>query len=798
MRLMTKSICLIIVVMLLFSPTAFTGITRAENTNTDSGIEKLLREIGGTLASLIRLKKENGVAQARRIYKAELAELEETTRARLQSVERKAETDVEAIAQEKKRVEEEYRSEIGGINTKYRKSWEEIEERSKQAGIYGLGLLFADKEKAAVIKLITQDKARIKAEYKKARAVAAADCRTARLDLKSRQKSLAKSRSEEEAQIKADHREALAKLRLKRRYAEAKAEHKQWALPEDTTLRFSVKQLHISGNNLISTAELLERLPLVYTGATQKGRTTIEETYDFRVLYEIILDPGPEREVSKKTIAGLTQYILSVYQKKGYAGIYVYVPAKAVKGVAELEDGILPIKVLEGKVVEVVVNRYDFDRQEVKEEILKSSILEEWSPAKQGQVIRKNQLDDFVRLLNSNPDRYISTIVSRSKEPNALDLTYDVYEGSPWHWYAQIDDSGTDKRQWTPRVGVVNTNLTGRDDKFSFMYRARPDSIQDNHALFGNYECPLFTPKLRLGFYAGYSEFELTPETGADINFRGNGSFYGGTLRYNVFQINDWMIDFLGSLSQETSKVTPSLGLRTDVDMDLVGVGCHVHRSDNISDTSILFNRIENFGGSGEDEFMKARIDSDPDFTIYTLWAAHKQFLDKAKIHELSASFRSVMPTRRLIAAKMTTFGGLYSVRGYKEDEIVADGGIITSAQYRFDLTEYVKHKYAPMSSCQKTGAAAGKEEQSDVAQGQEAWPPSVSLLAFTDYGRAKMKDPIPGEEETQDLWGAGLGAVVEIGGNAYGAIYYSWPLRSTDDSSEGKGQWNFSFMYRW
>ena len=39
----------------------------------------------------------------------------------------------------------------------------------------------------------------------------------------------------------------------------------------------------------------------------------------------------------------------------------------------------------------------------------------------------------------------------------------------------------------------------------------------------------------------------------------------------------------------------------------------------------------------------------------------------------------------------MTTFGGLYTVRGYQESEIVADGGIIASVQYEYDIVKAIE-----------------------------------------------------------------------------------------------------------
>ena len=491
---------------------------------------------------------------------------------------------------------------------------------------------------------------------------------------------LAQSPAQQER--KAELERVLEKLREK---AKDKTSLAELAFPEDTSQRFLVKELRISGNDLISTAKLLENLPLAYTLTEQKDDTAVEQIFDFRVLHDVILNPGQEREVSLKTIQGLTKYILSVYQDEGYAGIYVYIPAAAVQG-TEIVDKILPIEVLEGEIAKITVESYDFERQSVEKGLLKDSVLESWSPLKKGEAIHKKKLDDFIGLLNLNPDRYVSAVISRSSEPNALNLTYDVYEANPWHWYLQVDNSGTDERQWSPRVGVTNTNLTGIDDRFSAVYQAPWESdIDENYALFGSYDLPVFTPRLRFNFYGGYSEFDVTPQ-GGPFNFLGHGSFYGGVLSYNVLQIDNWFVDITGSLSQENSKVTPALGLASDVDMDLWSVGINIHRLTELSNTSLTLNRIESMGGSSTSDFAAARLDADPDFTIYNFGASHSQYLEASKVNRVIGSFRWITSNERLVPAKMTTFGGFYSVRGYEEDEIVDDGGIIMSGKYEFDL----------------------------------------------------------------------------------------------------------------
>ena len=552
--------------------------------------------------------------------------------------------------------------------------------------------------------------------------------------------------------------------------------------PEDTTPRFSVKELQIRGNTLISTAELLEKLPAAYIASTTEDDEPVEEIYDFRGLHDVIRDPNVTRAVSLRTIQGLTKYILSVYQEKHYAGIYVYVPAEAIQEESKLVDEILPVQVLEGKIARVSVERYDFNRRPQEEGFLKSNTLKRWSPVKEGDVIQKNKLDDFVRLLNLNPDRFVSPVISRSTEPNALNLSYDVYETSPWHWYVQADNSGTRDRQWNPRVGLINTNLTGKDDRFSVMYQAPWEKgIEEEYAVYGSYNFPVLSPRLRLNLYSGYSQFD-TPA--AEINFLGNGSFYGSVLSYNILQRGGWFVDLTGSVSRERSKVTPSLGLASDVDMDLWAVGANIHRSNDMSNTSFAFNRTDSMGGSSKRRFEDARIDADPDFVIYNLAATHARYLDNTKVNRVSGSFRFVTSDERLVPAKMTTFGGLYSVRGYEEDEIVADGGILASIQYEFDL---VKYEYAEQNRQDRTGQK----------EGEKPLLRKLAPLAFIDCGRAKIKDPVAGEHEVRELCSAGMGMMIEIGDEFSAQIYSGWAIRGTEDTEKGEGHLNASFIKR-
>ena len=566
------------------------------------------------------------------------------------------------------------------------------------------------------------------------------------------------------------------------------AQTEELNLPEDTTMRLVVRELKIEGNQLISTSEILEYMPDIYNASDV--RLSLAESqylYDLRPIRQVVSNPGQPVEVSLRTIQGLTQYILSLYQKNDYSGIYVYVPEGAIKDGTELVNGILPINVLEAPVTEIRIRYYDEDRNELEEGYLRRSALENWSPIERDKVASQKTLDYLVNLLNLNPDRHIAAVVSRGAEPNTLAIEYDIYEVNPWHFFIQADNSGTKDRQWAPRIGLINTNLLGIDDRFTALYQVEPDAWDDNYSLFGSYDFPVMGPRLRLNLYGGYSEFDIHPEGGI-IDFLGGGTFYGAVLRYNLLQHDGWFFDVSGTWSHEESDITPTLFpqfFASDLKWDLWGFGASLHRRNDMSTTSLSANRVQSMNTSSQARFWNtatntgARTNADSDFAIHTLTGNHNQYLDGNKIQQLRIAGRWIDATERLVPAKMTSFGGMYSVRGYDEYEIVADGGILASVQYEYDL---VRHSQA----------IDGQEIGADVDLRK------LAPLAFFDFGRSDIEDPVAGERGNTTLYSTGAGVLFEIGDNFSGAIYYGHPLKETDDTRQGKGRLHASAMLRW
>ena len=557
-------------------------------------------------------------------------------------------------------------------------------------------------------------------------------------------------------------------------------------LPDDTTPRFMISEIVFSGNILFSDEQLLTKIPDIFN-ASSGGIVEPDFLYDLRPIKAIVADPNTH-EVSARTIQGFTQYILSIYQNKHYAGIYVYLPGEALEADGDLAQGILPIRILEAPVSNLTSMYYDVNNvpADPNSYHLRVTALEGWSPVQEGKVINRKKLDDYVNLLNLNPDRYVAAVVSKGTEPNSLAVNYNVYEAKPWHFFVQVDNSGSDDIQWRPKFGVINTNLLGYDDTFTAIYQAAPDSTwNEEYAIYGSYDFPILGPKLRLNLYAGYSEFDIADP---DINFLGSGTFTGGILRYNTMQHEDWFFDVTGTLGYEESKLRPDLffdDLDSDINMTLWGLGTELYKTTDMKDTFLGFNMVGLLDSSNQAEMNASRGagGASDDFHIYYLNGRHSRYLDTDKIQRLSASVRYITSDDRLVPAKMTSFGGMYTIRGYDEYEIVADGGLITSLQYEYDLAR------------KQQVDLFGQEDSEQV---EKPFIKKLAPLLFLDYGQARIKDATPAEDTDQELASWGGGFILELGDNFTGTVYYGYPLIATDDTRSGKGRVHAGFLLRW
>jgi hemolysin activation/secretion protein len=562
-----------------------------------------------------------------------------------------------------------------------------------------------------------------------------------------------------------------------------------FSLGDDRSPVFDISSISIRGNTILTSEELLEDIPIIYNAWSESIKKADPVfLYDLGGIRTVIDNPGQSTKVSARNIQGLVQYILKVYKDKGYV-VRVYVPEESLKQGGKFIGEVLDITVIEAIAGKVSINFFDVNGSAAKKEYTRSTLIDEWSPVKEGEPLNQKKLDDYVSLLNENPDRYTQVSLSEGEGEDTLNVDYNVYEVSPWHTFLQIDNAGTRDRRWSPRLGMINTNLTGRDDTLTGVIQGPIDDrmSRNDYSAFASYEVPLYTQRLRLNIFGGRSEFDV--DGGQGIDFLGNGNIWGSNLTLNVLQKDNWFFDVFQGVSFEKSNVSTSQfssQLGSKVYMDLWTTGAKLYKRDDMRKTFIRIDRTTRIGGSHQHDYWNgttgARTNANSNFWIWNFNASHYQYLEAEKIQRVLASVRYIRPNTRLVSAKMTTFGGMYTVRGYEESAIVADGGVLASFQYEYDLIKRDQAKAA------REGTPRDKTPRLR----------KLAPVAFFDYGRARTEDAVPGEKSREELYSVGGGLLFEYGESFSGGAYYGYPLKAATGTATGDGRVNVYFMLQW
>jgi len=99
-----------------------------------------------------------------------------------------------------------------------------------------------------------------------------------------------------------------------------------------------------------------------------------------------------------------------------------------------------------------------------------------------------------------------------------------------------------------------------------------------------------------------------------------------------------------------------------------------------------------------------------------------------------------------LLSVEQLAIGGASTVRGYRENTMIRDKGVMATAEFHIPLWQ-------------------------DSAQ-----TPIIQLVPFVDWGWGKNNDNLPGQFD--DIGSAGVGIIVTPCKKVTGSLYYGYPFR--------------------
>ena len=454
-----------------------------------------------------------------------------------------------------------------------------------------------------------------------------------------------------------------------------------------------------------------------------------------------VLKPYTLRRLSFPELLAAQQAIDRLYIENGYITSGTFLPPQ------NLDNGIVTIEVIEGTLNEInITGLKRLQPGYVRDRIIKATN----APINRDDLLNALQLLQLDPLIaNLSAELTAGTTIGSSilelnleeADPFDLTLAYDNFR-SP--------SVGTDRRQ----VNLTHRNLVGLGDRISVGYLNTNGSNSLNDL---NYNIPINASNGSLGFRLGYTDSKIIEDPFEEFDIESENTNYEFTYRQPLLQkpTQDLAIGF--SFSRNDSFTTAegeplqlSRGSQINGETDISALRFFTEYTTRNAKQVFALRSQFSLGVNLFDATINNRDTPDSNFLA---WRGQAQYL-RSFGSNLTLLLRSDFQAsdRPLVPVEQFSLGGALSVKGYRQDVLLGDNGLFSSAEVRATVARIPKLNT------------------------------SIQLTPFLDFGKVWNSDDLA--FDTNTLISTGIGLRVQSGDYFAARIDYGIPLVDLD--SEG------------
>jgi hemolysin activation/secretion protein len=466
-----------------------------------------------------------------------------------------------------------------------------------------------------------------------------------------------------------------------------------------------------------------------------------------------VLDTGDGMEVTLGILHLIAQEITSLYAMNGYVLTRAYVPEQ------EIENGVVTIQVVEGKLGKIEVNGNEkFTREEIQARL---------QPLQGDPALKESTLEKYLLGLNAIPGLKVKAVLKPGEVFGTSDLTLQTEESRTYRIAFDADNFGS---RFT---GVQRYGLTGEagsllrlGDRFSVR---GVKSNEDQNFINPSYSIPIGPYGTTATLSYVFTEFNLGGQL-AVLNAGGRANIFTADVSHTFHQTRS--SEFHLSLGGEIRNFENGLAGTPSSDDKLrdAYLAAGGFFKDPLRARTFYNLRLQQgFSESDISDPLNSRFQGRGDALVSSFDVTRYQstFLGKTYLMVLA---KGQVVSKRVLSPDQFAIGGFGSVRGYPLAEAAGDNGFVVSAE----LVIPFPFKVTVLNSPRKV--------QLDQV---------LSFFAFIDHGKVFIKDPQPGEKD-KELNGLGLGMRLNIPplGTNYPAVSFSlaygFPAFGGPDPSDG------------
>jgi len=411
--------------------------------------------------------------------------------------------------------------------------------------------------------------------------------------------------------------------------------------------------------------------------------------------------------------------------------------AKAVLPPQKIKDGVVKVRLIEGRVGQVRIGELDSTRPEYISDRL---------ALQAGELVYLDDLEQRLFHFNALNDIEIRTVLEPGQTFGTTDYEVRVKEPPRYAYNFFIDNAGTDDiGEYRAGFNFTDRSLTGRRDLLALGGYVGEGS----RGTYLSYTVPVGVHGTKFGLNADYSEIDIIDGPLEPLDVTGDSWGLGLSLTHPLHVGRDYLSQgFVGFNAGSSSTDFDDVRLfNVDVRTFTVGFDASAFSHNGSWYTRHAFT----YGPNG--------MGNDVDFIKYNGEGSWLHILDNRWVLTLRGKLQ-LADEDLLPASEQFQVGGMSSVRGYPEGLLIGDKGYLISAELSFPWP----------------GEKRLDNPLADRLRG----------LLFFDHGAAfPYKGNGEGTDSDDFLASFGVGVQINLGANLRGRIVLAQPLIHRADGED-------------
>ncbi|HEX4084279.1 MAG TPA: ShlB/FhaC/HecB family hemolysin secretion/activation protein [Chthoniobacteraceae bacterium] len=455
---------------------------------------------------------------------------------------------------------------------------------------------------------------------------------------------------------------------------------------------------------------------------------------------------GPGRTAADVNSA--REALQKAYETKNYTAVNVTVPPQTGAG------GVVFLQVDENPVGRLRVHgsRY-YDINDIKRAV--PSLAE-------GNIVNFSQVQKEMVGINQLPDRRVTPSIQAGAAPGTMDVDLNVKDTLPLHGSVELNNRySADTPPLRLNASVSYDNLWQAGNSIGGSVQVSPQNVSKVNVYTGFYT--LRFPNVDwLSFTLQGTKQNSNVSTLGSIDVTGRGDIIGLNTNFKLPTMGDYFQNFTFGIAYKefdqnveigvpgtttTATETPTTYL--PLTLDYSGT-----RVDPSSLTDLDLQVVLNLRGIGSNatQFTNNRYGADRNFIYFRGDTSRTQDIWGGA--QLYAKVGGQVSDSPLINSEQFSVGGLGTVRGYLESEVLGDDAVIFNFEARTpSLLSWIKGI--------------------DPNKPSDEW----RFYFFTDAGAASIQDPLPDQTERYSLASYGGGTRLTLLNHFNGSLDLAIPL---------------------